>query len=164
MGASERSIPSTLFGQGVNAFKNLPFNWHQLFLPYSSLLLFSCSAVSDSLQPCGLQHARLPCPSLSFWVCLNSCPLSWWCHPAISSSVIPLSSCLHSFPGSGSFPMSLLFTSGGHSTEASASALVLPMNTQGWFPFINWFDLLAVQGTLKSLFQHHSSKALVLRH
>ena len=90
--------------------------------------------MSDSLWPHGLQHARLPCPSLSPGVWSNSCSLSWWCHPTISSSVIPFSSCSQSFPASESFPMSQLFTSSGHSIGASASASVLPMNIQGWFP------------------------------
>ena len=90
--------------------------------------------MSNSLQTHGLQHTRLPCPSLSPRVCSNSCPLSRWCHPNISSSVIPFSSCPQCFPASESFPMSLLFTSGGHSIGASASASVLPMNIQGWFP------------------------------
>ena len=96
-------------------------------------LLFSCSVVSNSLWPHGLQHARLPCPSPTPGVCSNSCPLSQWCHPTISSSVIPLSSYPQSFPASGSFPMSWLFASGGQSIGASAS--VLPMNIQGWFSF-----------------------------
>ena len=90
--------------------------------------------------------------------CSDSCPLSLWCHPTISSSVIPFSYCPQSFPASGSFQMSQLFTSGGQSIGVSASTSVLPMNTQGWL------DLLAVQGTLKSLLQHHSSKASILRH
>ena len=90
--------------------------------------------MSDSLQPHGLQHARLPCPSPSPRVCSNSCPLSWWSHPTMSPSVVPFSSCLWSFPASGSFPRSQLFTSGGQSIGVSASALVLPMNIQGWFP------------------------------
>ena len=89
---------------------------------------FSCSVVSDSLWPHGLQHGRLPCPSPSPEVCSNSCPLSQWYHPTISSSVIPFSSCLQSFPASGSFLMSWFFTSGGQSIGASASASVLPMN------------------------------------
>ena len=96
------------------------------------LLLVSCSVVSDSLQPHGLQHARLPRPSPSSRACSNSCPLSWWCHPTISSSVVPFSSCLQSFPASGPFPMSWLFSSGDQSVGASAS--VLPMNIQDWFP------------------------------
>ena len=99
------------------------------------LLLFSHSVMSDCLQPHELQHTRLPCPSLSPWVCSNSCPLSQWWHPTISSSVIPSSSsCLQSFPASVSFPMSLLFASGGQSIGASASASFLPMNIQGQFP------------------------------
>ena len=96
--------------------------------------LFSCQVVSDSLRPHGLQHARLPCPSLSPRVCSNSRPSSQWWHPTISSSVTPFSSCRQSFPASGSFPVSQLFTSGGQSIGASASASVLPMNIQGWFP------------------------------
>ena len=87
----------------------------------------------SSLQPHGLQHTRLPCPSLSPGVYSNSCHLSWWCHPTISSSVVPFSSRPQSFPASGSFPMSQFFTSGGQSIGASASASVLPMNIQGGF-------------------------------
>ena len=98
------------------------------------LLLFSCSVVSDSLQPHGLQHSRHPCPSPSPRVCSNSCPLSQLCHPTISSSVIPFSFRLQSFPATGSFPMSRFFASGGQSIGASASASVLPMNIQDWFP------------------------------
>jgi len=88
----------------------------------------------NSLQPHRRQHARLPFPSLSPRVCSNSYPLSWWCHPTISSSVVPFSSCPQSFPASGSFPMSWLFASGGQSIRASVLASVLPMNIQGWFP------------------------------
>ena len=95
------------------------------------LLTFSHSVVSDSLWPHGLQHSRLPCPSPSPGVCSNSCPLSWWCHPTISSPVIPFS-CPQYFPALGSFPVSQLFTSGGQSIGALAS--VLPMNIHGWFP------------------------------
>ena len=97
------------------------------------VLLFSHSVVSNSLWLHALQHARLPCPSPSPGARSNSCPLSWWYHPTISFSVIPFSSCLQSFPASGSFPMSQFFASGGQRTEASATALVLPMNIQGWF-------------------------------
>ena len=115
------------------------------------MLLFTCSVISDSLQPHGLHHARIPCPSPTPGVCSNSCPPSRWCHPTISSSVVPFSSCLQSFPASGSFPMSRLLASSGQSIGASASASVLPMNIQGWFPFhIDCFDPLAVQGTLES--------------
>ena len=115
------------------------------------------------LWPDRLQHARSPCPSLSPRICPNSCPLNRWCHLTISFSVIPFSSCLKCFPASGSSPMSRLFASGGQSIGASASASVLPMNIQGWFPS-RLTDLLSlVQGTLKSLLQHHSSKASILQ-
>ena len=96
-------------------------------------LLFNHSVMSDSLWPHGLQHARLPCPSPSLGDCSNSCLLSQWCLPTISSSVIPFY-CLQSFPASGSFPVSQFFTSGGQNIGASTSASVLPMNVQDWFP------------------------------
>ena len=104
---------------------------------------FSCSVVSDSLRPHELQHTRPPCPSPTPRVYPNSCPLSQWCHPTISSSVIPFSSCLQSFPTSGSFQMSQTFTSGGQNTGVSASTSVLPMNTQGWSPseWTSWISL-----------------------
>ena len=103
--------------------------------PYlNDSIQFSHSVVSNSLRPHGLQHTRLPCPSPTPGVYSNSCPLSWWCHPTISSSLVPFSSCLQSFPASGSFPMSQFFTSGGQSFGVSASASVLPMNIQDWFP------------------------------
>ena len=95
---------------------------------------FSPSVVSDSLRPHGLQHCRLPCPLPTSKVCSNSRPPIWWCHPIILSSVIPVFSCLQSFPSSGSFPVSQFFTSGNQSIGASASTSVLPMNIQGWFP------------------------------
>ena len=98
---------------------------------------FSHSVVSDSLQPHGLQHARLPCPSPTPTAYSNSCPSSRWYHPTISSSVVPISSRLQSFPASGSFPMSQFFTSGGPSIGVSASTSVLPMNIQDWFP-LGW--------------------------
>ena len=98
------------------------------------LLLFSCSVVSNSLRPYGLQHTRLPYPSPSPRACSNSCPSSQRCHPIISSSVVPFSSCLQSFLASGSFPMSWLFPSGGESIGASVSASVLPVSIQDWFP------------------------------
>ena len=93
---------------------------------------FSCSVMSNSLRPYGLQPARPPCPSTTPGVHSNSCPLILWCHPIISSSVIPFSSCPQSFPALGSFQMSQLFASGGQSIGVSASASVLPMNTQDW--------------------------------
>ena len=94
---------------------------------------FSCSVMSDSLWPHGLQHTRLPCPLLTPGACSDSCPSSQWCHPTISS-VTTFSSCPQSFPSSRSFPVNQLFTSGGQSIVASASASVLPMNIQDWFP------------------------------
>ena len=175
---------------------------------------FSRSVVSNSLWPHEPQHARPPCPSPTPGVYPNSCPSSQWCHPTISSFVVPYSSCPQSLPPSGSFPMSQLFAWGSQSTGVSASASVLPMNTQDWSPlgwtsWISWqskglsrvfsnttiqkhqfftsggqsigvsasasvlpmniqkgFPLeltgLRVQGTLKSLLQHHSSKASIL--
>ena len=96
---------------------------------------FSHSVMPNSLQPNGLQHVRLPCPSPTPRVCSNSCPLSRWCHRTISSSVFPFSSHLQSFPASRSFPVSQCFTSGGQRIRASASASVLPMNIQDWFPW-----------------------------
>ena len=102
------------------------------FIPFISVQL-SCSVVSDSLWPRGLQHARVPCPSQTPRSCSYSCPSSRWYHPTISCSVIPFSSCLQSFPASGSFKMSQFFASGGPSIGVSASASVLPMNIQGWF-------------------------------
>ena len=95
---------------------------------------FSHSVMSDSLWPHGLQHTRLPCPSPTSGACSNWCPLRWWCHLTISSSVNPFPSYLQSFPASGSFPMSQFFTLGGQSIGASASSSVLPMNIQDWFP------------------------------
>ena len=99
--------------------------------------------MSNSLWPDGLQHARPPCPSSTPGACSNSCPLSRWCHPTISSSAVPFSSCLQSLPASGSFPMSQFFTSGGQSIGASASASVLPMNIQDWPPlgWAGWISL-----------------------
>ena len=103
----------------------------------------SFSVVPNSLRPHGLQHSRLACPSSSPRACSNSCPLSQWCHPTISSSVIPFSSCLQSFQISGSFLMSQLFTSGGKSIGALASASVLPKNIQDWFP-LGWTGLISL--------------------
>ena len=100
--------------------------------------------MSDSLQPHELQHTRLPCPSLSPRVFSNSCPLSWWCHPTISSSVALFSFCLQSFPASGSFPMSQLFPSSGQIIGASTSTPVLTMNIQGWFS-LGLTDLISLQ-------------------
>ena len=100
--------------------------------------------MSNSVQPDGLQHTRIPCPLPSPGACSNSCPLSLWCHLTISTSVILFSTCLQSFPASGSFPVSQLFTTDGQSIGASASASVLPMNIQGWFP-LGWTGLISLQ-------------------
>ena len=105
---------------------------------------FSHSVVSDSSWPHGLHHARLPCPSPTPEACSNSCPSSWRYHPTISSFVIPFSSHLQSFSASESFPMSQFFTSGGQSIGVSASASVLPMNIQDWFPS-GWTGLISLQ-------------------
>ena len=136
------------------------FNSKGISVQFSSVQ-FSRSAVSDSFRPHGLQHARLPCPSPTPGVYWNSS--SQWCHTTISSSVVPFSSHLQSFQPSGSFQMSQFFSSGGQSTGVSASASVLPMDIQDWFFRIDWLDLLAVQGTLKSL-QHQTLKASILWH
>ena len=118
-----------------------------------SSVQFSRSVVSDSLRPHESQHARPPCPSPTPRVYSNACPSSRWCHPAISSSVVPFSSCPQSLPASGSSQMSQLFSSGGQSIGVSNEH-------PGLISFrMDWLDLLAVQGTLKSLLQHHSSKA-----
>ena len=107
---------------------------------------------------------RLPCPSPTPGAYSNSCPSSQWCHPTISSSVIPFSSCPQSFPASGSFQMSQFFASGGQSIGVSALTSVLPMEYSGLISFrMDWLGLLAVQGTLKSLLQHHSSKTSFLQ-
>ena len=105
---------------------------------------FSCSVMSDYLQPHELQHARPPCPSPTPRVYSNSCPLSLWCHPTISSSVVPFSPRLQSFPASGSFQMSQLFAWGGQSIGVSASTLVLPMSTQDWSP-LGWTGWISLQ-------------------
>ena len=110
-----------------------------------SSVQFGHSVVSNYLRPHGLQHARLPCPSPTPRACSNSHPSSLWCHPTISPSVVPLSSCLQSFPVSGSFLMSQFFTSGGQSIGVSASTVVLPMHIQSWFPLglTGWISLLS---------------------
>ena len=112
---------------------------------FSFSVQFSRSVMSDSLQPRGLQHVRSPCPSPTPGVYSNSCPLSHWCHPTISSSDLPFSSCLQSFPASGSFPVSQFFAPGGQSIGASASASVLPMTIQDQFPLgrTDWISLLS---------------------
>ena len=120
--------------------------------------------MSDSLRPHELQHTRAPCPSPTTGVHPNLRPLSRWCHPTISSSVVPFSSCPQSLPASKSFPMSQLFAWGGPSTGVSALASFLPKNTQDWSPlgWTGWISLRS-QGTLKSLLRHYSSKVSILR-
>ena len=121
---------------------------------------FSRLVMADSLWPCGLQHARRLCPSPTPRAYSNSRPSLWWCHPTISSSVIPFSSHLQPFPALGSFPMSQFFVSGGQSTWVSASVSNLPMNIQDWFPL--GLTPCSLRN-LKSLLQHHSSKVSILR-
>ena len=119
-------------------------DWFDLFAVQFSSLQSSRSVMSNSFWPHGLQHTRLPCPSPTPGVYSNSCSLSWWFHPTISFSVIPFSACLQSFPASGSFPMSQFFTRGGQSIGVSASASVLPMNIQDWFP-LGWTGWMSLQ-------------------
>ena len=153
----------------IQATKEVHYKWYFLFFSISNKLCrnitdfnilfylkpcfssvqFSHSVVSDSLRPHGLQHARLPCPSPTPRVYSNSCPSSQWCYPTISSSVVPFSTCLQSFPASGSFPMSQFFASSGQSIGLSASASVLPMNIQDWFPLglTGWISLQSRDST-----------------
>ena len=135
-----------------------PVNWGgRLEIEESEWLQFSCSAMSNSLQPHG-QHARPPCPPPTLGACPNSCPLSQWCYPTISSSLLHFSSCPLSFPASGSFPMSILCIRWPKYWSFSFS--ISPSNEySGLVSFrMDWLDLLAVQGTLKRLLQHHSSE------
>ena len=119
-------------------------------------LLFNCSVVSNSLWPHGLLHARLPCSASSPRVCSDSCPLSWGCHPTVSSSVVPFFSCLQSFPASGSFRIKWSkYWSFSISTSNEYSGLISFR--------MDWFDLLAVQGTLNSLLPHHNLKASIFQ-
>ena len=116
---------------------------HDLYCLFHSVQ-FSHIVMSASLQPHGLQHARPPCPLPTPRVHSKSCPLSHWCHPTISSPVVHFSTCLQSFPASGSFQMTQFFTSGGQSIGVSASTSVLPINTQDWSP-LGWIDWIALQ-------------------
>ena len=147
-------------------YENIYLSEWQIYKYYGrddfSSIQFSHSVMSDSLWPHGLQHTRPPCPSPTPRAYSNSHPSSRWCHPTISSSVVPFSSCLQSFPASGSFPVSQFFASGSQSFSFSIS----PFNEySGLTSFrMHWLDLLAVQGTLKSLLQHHSSKASIFQH
>ena len=131
---------------------------------------FSHLVVSNSLQPHGLEPNRFPCPSQTPGAYSNSSPSNQWCHPTISFSVVPFSSRLQSFPASGSFQMSQLFTSGGQTIVVLASASILPMNTQDWssLGWTGWISLQSkgltrIQGTRKSFLQYHSLKASILQ-
>ena len=129
------SIKQRLFSLEKEGNSDIRYNWDRPLRYHAKWIVqFGRSVTSNSLQPHGLQHARPPCPSPTLGVYPNSCPLSQWCHPTISSSVVSFSSRPQFFPASGSFQMSQLFTSGGQSTGVSASASVLPMNTQDWSP------------------------------
>ena len=132
-----------------SSLKGIDCKFNDLTFPPAAQRSIQSSSVAQScptLRPHGLQHARLLCPSPTSRVCSNSCPSSWWCHPTISSSVIPFPSCLQSFPASGSFPMSQSLPSGGQNIGVSASASVLPMNIQDWFP-LGWTDWISLQST-----------------
>ena len=137
---SECVISQQQYEVGTITYPTLPMRKQRLTKPSQ----FSHSVVSNSLRPHGLQYSRLPCPSATPEACSNSCPSSRWCHPTISSSVVPFSSCLQSFPASGSFPMSWLFASGGQSIGASASESVFPINIQDWF-LLGWTGLISLQ-------------------
>ena len=139
---------------------------HEILSAFKNHSDYCCSVTQScpTLQPHGLQHARLPCPSPSPRACSNWFPLSWWCHPTISSSVIPFPSHLQSLPSSGSFPMSWLFMSGGQSIGASASTLVLPMNIQGWFHFgLTGWIFLQSKGLSRIFSNTTVQKASILR-
>ena len=148
------AIDHVFFNLKNKTFRVFPFGWAKMlycyyinwnfFITQFSSVQFSCSVESNFLQPHGLQHARHPCPSPTPRVHSNSCPLSRWCHLTIASSVVPFSSCLWSFPASGSFQISHFFTSGGQSIGVSASASVLPMNIQDWFP-LGWTGWISLQ-------------------
>ena len=130
-------------------------------IKYSSSVQISHWVVSDSVRPHGLPHSRPPCPSPVPRTCSSSCPSSQWCHPAISSSLVPFSFCLQSFPVSGSFQMSQFFASGGQSIGVSASASVFPMNIQDWFP-LGWTGWISLQS--KELSRVFSNTAVQKHH
>ena len=158
-------------GSGCEVYleDSAPFPWRKTLplLLIMLLLLFGHSAMSDSWRPHGLQHARLPCPSPFPRVSSNSCLLSQWCHPTISPLVVPISFCPQTFPASGYFPKNRFFESGGQSVGSSASALVLPVNIQDWFP-LGLTGLISLKSTgLSRAFsdttiQKHHSSALSL--
>ena len=155
-GTEKRCLNTIYFvwGEGYlelmcHVFNILPFLFKERLRIHCEIKIcvsvqFSHSVVSDSLRPHELQHARPPCPSPTPRVHPNSCPSSRWCHPAISSSIVPFSSCPQSLPESGSFPMSQLFVWGGQSIGVSALASVLPKNTQDW-PLLEWTGWISLQ-------------------
>ena len=160
---SSSVIPFSSCPQSLPASESFPIS--QLFSWGGQSTGLSHSVMSKSLWSHGLQHARVIYPSLSPRLCSNSSILSWRCHQTIPFSVTPFYSCPQSFPESGFFPMSWLFLSGSKSMGASTSASVPLVNIQYWvFSRIDWFDLLAAQGTLKCVLQHHSSKSSIFRH
>ena len=153
-------VSGEMFANSVHAQPLSLSFFHGSHMTQLRLSQFSRSVVSDSLGSHGLQHTRLPCPSPTPGACSNSCSSSQWCHPTVSFSVIPFSSCLQSFPGSGSFQMSQSFASGGQSTGVSASASVLPINIQDWFP-LGLTDVISLQSKgLKSLLQLSSNASI----
>ena len=161
---SKRRIEDILFMNGKTPYIISSVQFSRSVMSISvqfNLVTQSC----PTLRPHGLQHARPPCPSPTPRIYSNLCPLSQWCHPTISSSVIPFFSHHRSFPASRSFQMSQLFASGSQSIGVSASTSVLPVNIQDWFP-LGWTGWISLQSkglkTLKSLLQHHSSKASIL--
>ena len=150
MGESENYFTGWLTEQCyIVSLLNSFFSLGLIFMHYPKLLLWHTKMVPNKIQfssvtqscltlwPHGLQHARLPCPSPTPGVYSNSCPLNQWSHPTVSASIVPFSSCLHSLPASGSFPMSQFFPSGGQSIGVSASTSIFPMNFQDWFP-VGW--------------------------
>ena len=149
---SQGIFPTQGSNPGVPHYRQILYQLsHRVWFQFSSVH----SVESKSLRPHEPQHARPPCPSPTPRAHPKPCALSWWCHPTISSSIIPFSSCPQSFPASGSFLMSCPFTSGGQSIGASTSATILAMKIQGWF-LLGLTGVLAVQGTLKHLLQHHN--------
>ena len=161
-----RPLYSLLGNVQISVMRWTSSSVYSLSLPFLlDNLQFSCSVVSDSLRPYDLQHVRPPCQSPTSGIYSNSCSLSCWCHPTISSSVVPFSSCPQSFPASGCFPMSQLFTSGGQSIGVSASTSVLPMNTQDRAP-LGWTGWISLQSKgLSRVFSNTTvQKASILWH
>ena len=140
----ERKVKQFYWPSCLIMIKDNVINFGKLFIKLFKSVQFSLVAQSClTLWPHGLQHTRLPCPSPTPEAYSNSYPSSWWCHLSVSSSVVPFASCLRSFPASGSFPMSQFFASSGKSIGASASASVLPVNIQDWFP-LGWTGLISL--------------------